>query len=884
MVQEEIKMCIDFYLIDAMEIDNYSPILQALRKRGINAQFVAVPGKANTASTDWFDYENAIRILKEKELPYTTHPNYWCSAAITTQNIDILSPYRGEKIRLMYGVNMFKNAFGNTEHSTIGFDAVLVHGPFSQSIVCQWKNEDFVKIVGFPKYDSFFRGEKNIEKIQKNLKLKPDKKIILYLPTWANKSSIDLFIDDIASLNHNYQVLIKPHHCTARMELDRMKKLRESGSKILDGNQPLDELFSIADIIIVDVSSGAFTEAILTDCRLIGLCNDKNELELNAYSKIYEASPICKNPLFLNKMVDDILLNDEYKEKKALLRDELFSYRNGIAADIAADAIMNHLNKKHTNSKLYIINSELRYQTLRGRRLLNSITKLGIKLIWEAKNEVKCNFFKMQSKFNSTENSVKRSINWLKNNIKGGHGVNISSKNKIPYPEVTGYFIPTLYQWGEKKLARELVFWLIKKQNDDGSFSAPDGTPYSFDTGQVLRGFVAVLDDIPEVRQPLIKACDWLLSQIQPDGRLCTPSTTMWGDVADERIHFYILPPFIEAGKKLNEEKYLTAAQEVLDFYKKRNDLIEFNTISHFYAYIIEALCDLGEVDLARTAMNKVAELQKKNGSVPAYNNVQWVCTPGLAQFAVIWYKLGMKENADNAMEYLEHIQNPSGGFFGCYGNGEREYFPNEEISWAVKYFLDAYYLKIKIEFNRKSDLFSDSIADNDGRLQEIISFFGDINNKKIIDVGSGKGRYLKALKKRCSESEYYAIDLSDEMLKYCPEGTEVKNNSILDIEYPDNFFDCVYSVETLEHAILPENAVKEMVRILKPGGKIIIIDKNAEKLGTLKIEAWEQWFYPQKILDNLKENNVDAKHKPIIFNGGIEPDGLFIVWEGVKT
>lgn len=76
-------------------------------------------------------------------------------------------------------------------------------------------------------------------------------------------------------------------------------------------------------------------------------------------------------------------------------------------------------------------------------------------------------------------------------------------------------------------------------------------------------------------------------------------------------------------------------------------------------------------------------------------------------------------------------------------------------------------------------------------------------------------------------------------MLHFCPERIETIYGSILDIKYPESYFDSVYCVETLEHALRTENAIKEMVRVLKHGGKIIIIDKNAAKLGTLKLEPW---------------------------------------------
>ena len=74
---------------------------------------------------------------------------------------------------------------------------------------------------------------------------------------------------------------------------------------------------------------------------------------------------------------------------------------------------------------------------------------------------------------------------------------------------------------------------------------------------------------------------------------------------------------------------------------------------------------------------------------------MEWVCSTGIAQYAIIWYRLGDKHRGDLAIRYLEKIQNDSGGFFGSYGEGAR-YISGAEISWAVKYFLDAYMFKLR--------------------------------------------------------------------------------------------------------------------------------------------------------------------------------------------
>jgi malonyl-CoA O-methyltransferase len=115
---------------------------------------------------------------------------------------------------------------------------------------------------------------------------------------------------------------------------------------------------------------------------------------------------------------------------------------------------------------------------------------------------------------------------------------------------------------------------------------------------------------------------------------------------------------------------------------------------------VMEALCELGEFDLARTGMADVEKLQKPDGSVAAYPDVDWVCSTGLAQYAIVWYHLDKPERAERAIRYLETIQNKSGGFFGSYGKGAK-YIAGGEISWGPKYFLDAWKMKLDREAAR---------------------------------------------------------------------------------------------------------------------------------------------------------------------------------------
>lgn len=293
--------------------------------------------------------------------------------------------------------------------------------------------------------------------------------------------------------------------------------------------------------------------------------------------------------------------------------------------------------------------------------------------------------------------SYDKAMDWFKNHMVENKGIIVHTRQPVPYAEVTGYFIPTLYNWDEKELARTCTKWLLSIQLEDGAFPAPDGVPYTFDTGQIMRGLCAALPDVEGVETPLRKACDWILTQIDSEGRLHTPSTELWTDIANDLIHIYVLPPLIQAGKLLDVPEYVEQADRVLSYYKTQDALVPFNRLSHFHAYAMEALCELGELELARRGMLDVEHCQRADGSIPAYPDVEWVCSTGMAQYAIVWYSLDMPQQAEKAIRYLEKIQNKSGGFFGSYGNGAK-YIAGAEISWGVKYFLDAYRLKLERE------------------------------------------------------------------------------------------------------------------------------------------------------------------------------------------
>ena len=73
------------------------------------------------------------------------------------------------------------------------------------------------------------------------------------------------------------------------------------------------------------------------------------------------------------------------------------------------------------------------------------------------------------------------------------------------------------------------------------------------------------------------------------------------------------------------------------------------------------------------------------------------------------------------------------------------------------------------------------------------------------------------------------------------------------------------------------------MCRIVRPGGRIIVIDKNAEQWGKLATPSWETWFTRKQLERLLRRHCREVSSRYISYWEDVEPDGLFIAWLATK-
>jgi SAM-dependent methyltransferase len=119
-----------------------------------------------------------------------------------------------------------------------------------------------------------------------------------------------------------------------------------------------------------------------------------------------------------------------------------------------------------------------------------------------------------------------------------------------------------------------------------------------------------------------------------------------------------------------------------------------------------------------------------------------------------------------------------------------------------------------------------------------------------VLDVGVGTGRLLTKLG---DVNQKYGVDISERYLKVAAgKGIAVCMAFVEDLPYQSNYFDVVITTDVLEHVLDLNVAVREMFRVLRPGGALIIRVPYRESL-----KAYLDSEYKYVHLRNFDEHSL---------------------------
>lgn len=218
---------------------------------------------------------------------------------------------------------------------------------------------------------------------------------------------------------------------------------------------------------------------------------------------------------------------------------------------------------------------------------------------------------------------------------------------------------------------------------------------------------------------------------------------------------------------------------------------------------------------------------------------------------------------------------------------------------------------KTKEDYNLIADDFS---SKREGIWEETKFLIDDYVKikEKILDLGCGNGRYFPLFKEK--GVDYFGIDNSEKLIEIARDRYRegrFQTGDVLNLMFPDDYFDKIYSIAVLHHVPSEElrvNSLKEVKRVLRPGGLLIatvwkfhqpkefyflfkytllkLIGKSKldwkdvfEPWGK-RVERYYHWFSKEELGNLLKKAGLKIKEIGVIKNKRGNRQNIYLIAE----
>jgi len=123
-------------------------------------------------------------------------------------------------------------------------------------------------------------------------------------------------------------------------------------------------------------------------------------------------------------------------------------------------------------------------------------------------------------------------------------------------------------------------------------------------------------------------------------------------------------------------------------------------------------------------------------------------------------------------------------------------------------------------------------------------------DNARILDVGCGDGFHLKLLKKFGNKNwTLEGIDIDHRVVEIVSKiGLTIHQGSVEGLDLGKEEYDVVYTIQTIEHVAHPDEVFAAIFRILKPGGRLVIVTDNTDSFDFTLFKKcyWGGYHFPR--------------------------------------
>ncbi len=132
-------------------------------------------------------------------------------------------------------------------------------------------------------------------------------------------------------------------------------------------------------------------------------------------------------------------------------------------------------------------------------------------------------------------------------------------------------------------------------------------------------------------------------------------------------------------------------------------------------------------------------------------------------------------------------------------------------------------------------------VASRIGQLQAKASWLKDLAPGRLLDIGAQKGEFLWYMREQGWQAEGIEVD----PMVPNPAGMPIRYGDFLNMDFEIDVYDVITMWAVLEHVYRPASFVEKAARLLKPGGRIVILVTN---LQSIQARWFRQDDYPRHL------------------------------------
>ncbi|MFM6620694.1 MAG: class I SAM-dependent methyltransferase [Dolichospermum sp.] len=138
-----------------------------------------------------------------------------------------------------------------------------------------------------------------------------------------------------------------------------------------------------------------------------------------------------------------------------------------------------------------------------------------------------------------------------------------------------------------------------------------------------------------------------------------------------------------------------------------------------------------------------------------------------------------------------------------------------------------------------------------------------DLKPETILEIGCASGRLYRQLRQYGYQGNYSGVEVADYLIQQNRHKHPQVNwqcGTAYNIPFPDSSFDLCFSLYVLEHLVYPERGLTEMMRVIKPNGRLVLVFPDfiesgrfsSQQLGLSPVMTAAQKLRQGKIIDAL--------------------------------